>query len=155
MIIGSPAPPVNATITGTVVNNQLATPAPITANTFLSGAPGTDSLTAGFTAGDSITVDGTTITFVTSGATGNQLNVTDNVGALLNKIQNLTGSTATVSGTGQITLGTGTTQNLNIAARYGQRYGRPHGARLRRTADHAGDGRPAPMSARVSLPPTT
>jgi flagellar hook protein FlgE len=115
LIIGSPAPPVNANTTGSVVNNQLATPAPITANTLLSGATGTDSLTPGFTAGDSITVDGTTITFVTSGATGNQLNVTDNVGALLAKISNLTGGIATVSG-GQITLGTGTTQNLNIAA---------------------------------------
>ena len=86
LIIGSPPPPVNATITGTVVDNQLATPAPITANTLLSGAAGTDSLLHGFAAGDSITVDGTTISFVASGATGNQLNVTDNVGALLNKI---------------------------------------------------------------------
>jgi flagellar hook protein FlgE len=116
LIIGSPPPPVNATITGTAVDNQLATPAPITANTLLSGAAGTDSLLHGFAVGDSITVDGTTISFVASGATGNQLNVTDNVGALLNKIQNITGSTATVSATGQISLGTGTTQNLNIAA---------------------------------------
>jgi flagellar hook protein FlgE len=116
LIIGSPPPPVNATITGTAVDNQLAAPVPITANTLLSGAAGTDSLLHGFAVGDSITVDGTTISFVASGATGNQLNVTDNVGALLNKIQNLTGSTATVSATGQITLGTGTTQNLSIAA---------------------------------------
>jgi flagellar hook protein FlgE len=116
LIIGSPPPPVSTTITGTAVDNQLATPAPITANTLLSGAAGTDSLLHGFAVGDSITVDGTTISFVASGATGNQLNVTDNVGALLNKIQDITGSTATVSATGQISLGTGTTQNLNIAA---------------------------------------
>jgi flagellar hook protein FlgE len=114
LIIGSPAPPTSTTITGTAVDNQMATPAPITANTLLSGAAGTDSLLHGFAAGDSITVDGTTISFVASGATGNQLNITDNVGALLNKIQDLTGSTATVSATGQISLGTGTSQNLNI-----------------------------------------
>jgi flagellar hook protein FlgE len=115
LIIGSPAPPTSATITGTAVNNQMAAPVPITANTLLSGTAPSDSLLKGFAAGDSITVDGTTISFVASGATGNQLNITDNVGALLNKISNLTGSTATVSATGQISLGTGTSQNLNIA----------------------------------------
>ena len=116
LIIGSPAPPVSTTLTGTAVDNQLATPVPITANTLLSGAAGSDSLLHGFAVGDTITVDGTPISFVASGATGNQLNVTDNVGALLNKIQNLTGSTATVSAAGVISLGTGTSQNLNISA---------------------------------------
>src|SRR6185312_5760297 len=59
------------------------------------------------------TVNGVTINFVASGATGDQLNITDNVGALLNKISAITGATATVSG-GQITLHTGTAQDLNI-----------------------------------------
>src|SRR5450755_373565 len=112
--VGTAAPLVNASITGTAVNNQMGTPVAITANTALSGTAPSDSLAAGFANNDSITVDGTTITFVTSGATGNQLNVTDNVGALLNKIQAITGATASVSGTGQITLNTGTNQNLNI-----------------------------------------
>jgi flagellar hook protein FlgE len=113
--VGSPAPPVDASITGTVVKNQLATPAPITASTALSGTNPSDSLAAGFANGDSITVDGTTISFVASGATGtNQLNITDNVGALLNDISAITGAPATVSATGQITLHTGTNQNLNI-----------------------------------------
>ncbi len=112
--VGSPAPPVNASITGTVVNNQASPTAPITTNTVLSGTAPSDSLAVGFAAGDSITVDGTTINFVASGATGNnQLNITDNVGALLNKISAITGAPATVSG-GQITLNTGTVQNLNI-----------------------------------------
>ena len=114
LIVGSPAPPVNATITGTAVDNQASTPVPITANTVLSGTAPSDSLAAGFAAGDSIVVDGTTISFVASGATGNELNITDNVGALLSKISDITGSTATVSSTGQITLGTGTNQNLSI-----------------------------------------
>ncbi|MBV8697088.1 flagellar hook-basal body complex protein [Bradyrhizobium sp.] len=111
--IGSPAPPVDASITGTVVNNQMGTPAPITVNTALSGTAPSDSLAAGFAAGDSITIDGTTINFVASGATGNQLNITDNVGALLNKIAGITGGLATVTG-GQITLHTGTAQDLVI-----------------------------------------
>jgi flagellar hook protein FlgE len=115
LIFGTVAPPINANITGTVVNNQLATPAPITGNTALSGTTGSDSLTPGFTAGDSIVVDGTTITFVASGATGNELNVTDNVSALLSKISNITGAPATVTG-GAITLGTGTNQNLIVSA---------------------------------------
>jgi flagellar hook protein FlgE len=117
--VGTPAPLVDASITGTAVDNQLATPVPITANTALSGASNTDSLLKGFANGDSITVDGTTISFVTTGATGNQLNITDNVGALLNKIAAITGATASVSGTGQITLHTGTAQNLDITASAG------------------------------------
>jgi flagellar hook protein FlgE len=92
----------------------VSTPA-LTAGTLLSGtaaAPG--ALSPGFAVGDSITVDGTTISFVASGATGNQINVTDNVGTLLSKISVITGATATVSPTGQIVLNTGTSQNLNI-----------------------------------------
>jgi flagellar hook protein FlgE len=114
---GSAAPLVNASITGTAVNNQMGTPAPITTNTALSGTAPSDSLAAGFAAGDSITVDGTTISFVAAGATGNQLNVTDTVGALLNKISALTGATASVSTTapaGEITINTGTAKDLNI-----------------------------------------
>jgi flagellar hook protein FlgE len=114
--VGTAAPLVNASITGTAVNNQMGTPVAITANTALSGTAPSDSLAAGFANNDSITVDGTTITFVTSGATGNQLNITDNVGALLNKISAITGATASVNGTGQIILNTGTAQNLNIVA---------------------------------------
>jgi flagellar hook protein FlgE len=124
VVFGTPAPPVNANITGTAVDNQLVAPAPITGNTALSGASGTDSLAAGFAAGDTLTVDGTVITFEANGATGNQLNVTDNMQALLNKISSITGGTATISGAspgpaGLITLGTGTTQNLSISASTG------------------------------------
>ena len=115
LVVGTPPPPVNANITGAVVDNQLGTPAPITTNTLLSGATGTDSLTPGFTAGDSIVVDGTTINFVTSGASGNDVNVTDSIGVLLGKISNITGGAVSITA-GKITLGTGSTQNLNIAA---------------------------------------
>lgn len=78
--------------TGNVVDNQATPPAPITGSTALSGTSGTDSLSSGFQPGDSITVDGTTITFVASGATGNELNVTDSVQTLLSKIDSITGT---------------------------------------------------------------
>lgn len=42
-------------VTGSAVNNKAAVPAPITGATTLSGAAGTDSLTANFAAGDTIT----------------------------------------------------------------------------------------------------
>ena len=48
----------------------------------LSGAAGTELAAASFAPGDTITVNGTPITFVASGATGNQLNVTDSVQTL-------------------------------------------------------------------------
>ena len=44
-----------------VVNNQAVPPTAITAATTLSGATGTDSLSPGFAAGDTLTVNGTTI----------------------------------------------------------------------------------------------
>jgi flagellar hook-associated protein 3 FlgL len=82
----------SATVTGTAVNNQAAVPAPITGATLLSGVAGTDSLAASFAAGDTITVNGTPISFVASGATGNQLNITDSVQTLLAKIDSITGT---------------------------------------------------------------
>jgi flagellar hook protein FlgE len=110
-------PPGDNTVTGTAAENQLATPTPITAATALSGAAPSDSLTTGFAAGDTITVDGTMITFVASGATGNQLNVTDNVGTLLTKIDSITGTSTPSSVTGgAITLHTGTTADLSITS---------------------------------------
>ena len=103
-------------IAGTAVNNQATTPAPITGATLLSGAAGTDSLAASFGLTDSITVNGTPITFVASGATGNQLNLTDSVQTLLSKIDSITGTTipSTVSG-GVITLRSNAGSSLNVA----------------------------------------
>jgi flagellin-like hook-associated protein FlgL len=111
----------DSTATGSVVvNKQTPIPAPITGATLLSGAAGTDSLTANFNAGppgDTITVNGTPITFVASGATGNQLNVTDSVQTLLAKIDSITGTStpSTVSG-GVITLHTDNAANLNVTS---------------------------------------
>ncbi|KYK43538.1 flagellar protein [Bradyrhizobium sp. 191] len=100
---------------GTPVNNQAATPAPISGATALSGASPSDSISPGFVAGDTITVNGTTLTFVASGATGNQLNVGDSVQALLSKIDAITGTSkpSTVHG-GSITINTDDAASLNI-----------------------------------------
>src|SRR6202158_3883260 len=105
------------TATGSVVNNKAAIPAPITGATLLSGAASTDSLTTSFAAGDSITVNGTPITFVASGATGNQLNVTDSVQTLLKKIDSITGTStpSTISG-GVIALHTDNATNLTVTS---------------------------------------
>jgi uncharacterized protein YfiM (DUF2279 family) len=109
----------SATITGNAVNNQVAIPGPgpITGNTSLSGAAGTDSLATSFAAGDTITVNGTPITFVASGATGNQLNVTDSVQALLARIDSISGATtpSTIGG-GSITLHGADGANLSISS---------------------------------------
>ena len=107
----------SGTITGSVVNNKAAIPAPITGATLLSGAAATDSLATDFAAGDTITVNGTPITFVASGATGNQINVTDSVQTLLTKIDSITGTKnpSTISG-GAITLHGGNGTNLTVTS---------------------------------------
>jgi flagellar hook protein FlgE len=103
------------TASGTAVNNKLG--APVTSATLLSGGAGTDSIGTDFAVGDTITVDGQTITFMASGASGNnQINVTDSVGTLLGKIGAITGGTPTISATGAITLHTGTSQNLSVGS---------------------------------------
>ncbi|MGH6642667.1 MAG: flagellar protein [Bradyrhizobium sp.] len=107
----------SATITGSAVNNQAATPAPITGATLLSGAAGTDSLATSFAVNDTITVNGTPITFVASGATGNQVNITDSVQTLLAKIDSISGAStpSTVTG-GAIALHGADGANLSISS---------------------------------------
>ncbi|CCE07864.1 conserved hypothetical protein [Bradyrhizobium sp. STM 3843] len=101
--------------TGSAVNNKAA--APITGATLLSGAAATDSIATNFKAGDTITVNGKTLTFVASGATGNQLNVTDSVQTLLSKIDQITGTKtpSTISG-GAITINTNDAPDLSITS---------------------------------------
>jgi flagellar hook-associated protein 3 FlgL len=107
----------SATIAGSAVNNKDTVPAPITGATLLNGAAPTDSLATNFAAGDTITVNGTPITFVASGAVGNQLNITDNVQALLQKIDSITGTTnpSTVNA-GTIVLHGGNDSDLTVTS---------------------------------------
>jgi flagellar hook protein FlgE len=116
LILGTPSAAVtNTSYAGETVDNQLAVPAPVTGATLLSGASGTDSIKPGFSAGDTITVNGKngsqTITFVANGAAGNnQVNVTDSISTLLGKIDALNGNTTNPSTVtnGVITLNSGT-----------------------------------------------
>ncbi|MGJ5178060.1 flagellar protein [Bradyrhizobium oligotrophicum] len=107
-----------SSVSGTAVNNKAATPAPITGATLLSGAANTDSIATNFTAGDTITVNGQTLTFVASGANGNnQINVTDSVQTLLSKIDTLSGTStpSTMSG-GVITLRTDDAAGFSVSS---------------------------------------
>jgi flagellar hook protein FlgE len=111
------------TVTGTGATNQASPSAPITTATALSGTSPSNSLSTSFVAGNTITVDGTqTLTFMAAGATGpNQINVTDNVGTLLSKIDALSGNTgagttaSSITG-GAITLHSGTAGDLSVSS---------------------------------------
>jgi len=105
------------TATGNVANNQATPPTPITGATALSGVAGSDSIGSSFAPGDTITVNGTPITFVASGATGNELNVTDSIQTLLTKIDSITGSStpSTVSG-GVVEIHTDDAASLSITS---------------------------------------
>jgi flagellin-like hook-associated protein FlgL len=123
----------SAAITGATANNLLgdivstgvvgaaANAKDSTANTLLTtlwGAALSDSIATDFAAADTITVNGTVLTFVASGATENQLNVTDTIGTLLSRIDQITGATtaSTIAANGAITLQTGTAANLVITS---------------------------------------
>ena len=111
----------DSTATGSVQQNQVTVPQQgfISGTTTLSGLPATsDTLTQGFAANDTISVNGQTITFKASGAIGNnEINVTDNIQTLLSKIDALTGTStpSTVSG-GVITLHTDNAATLSVTS---------------------------------------
>ena len=115
-VLGTPAAPyVDASTNGTAANNKLGVQN--SGSTALSGGAATDSLTTNFAVGDKIVVNGTTINFVASGATGNDLNVTDDISTLLAKIDAITGAapaTPSTINSGAITLHTGTASDLTI-----------------------------------------
>jgi hypothetical protein len=101
---------------GAAENSQAAPTAPISGTTALSGTAPSDSIAPGFSAGDAITVNGTTLSFVASGATGNQLNVTDSIQTLMSKIDAITGTSkpSTIHG-GSITINTDDAASLSIS----------------------------------------
>ncbi len=116
--VGTPPTPFgDATVTGSAALNKAVTPAPISAATTLSGPSPSNSLTTNFAVGDTIVVDGTTLTFVNTGTVGNSIDITDTVGTLLAKIGSITGVAPTINpATGAITLHTGTAQNLSVSS---------------------------------------
>jgi flagellin-like hook-associated protein FlgL len=107
------------TYVGTVANNKNA--AAITGATLLSGLAATDSIATSFAANDTITVNGQSLTFRASGASGaNEINVTDTVATLLSKIDALSGGAGSAVNTaapiGAITLHTGAASDLSITS---------------------------------------
>jgi flagellin len=122
-------PGINAIAAGSVVNNQLGTPAPISVNTKLVGAAGTDSLgTPAITNGSVLKINNNSITFSntqTTTTTDANGNVTIGIGAgsqetiqsVLSAIDGITGTTtpSTVNA-GALQVSTGTTTNLTVAA---------------------------------------
>src|SRR6201991_4679251 len=118
LVVGTPAAPYTDRSTSGTPQSNKATPSAFnTPGTKLSGLAGTDSIGANFAVNDTITINGTVVTFVASGATGNQLNVTDDIQTLLNKIDTITG-TAIPSGitSGSITLHSGTNADLMVTS---------------------------------------
>ena len=112
-----PAPYTDRTAGGTIQNNKASPAVANGPNTLLNGAAGTNSISANFAANDTITVNGTVITFVASGATGNQLNIGDNISTLLAKIDSITGTTTPSAITaGAITLHTGILSDLTVTS---------------------------------------
>ena len=116
-LLGTASAYTSASFTGVSESDNTGTPVAISGTTALSGTTG--AITAGFTAGDTITVDGSTLSFVSGTATGaNQISVTDDVSTLLSKIDALSGNTGTASSVsgGEIVLNTGTAANLSITS---------------------------------------
>src|SRR5262249_48215523 len=91
----------NAAVTGsTVTNDNLTSAANITSPTKLSGTATSTSndLSSGITVGDTLTVDGTTFTFVAGNVSaGTNIGVGDTVGNLLSAIDAVTGTSAASS----------------------------------------------------------
>lgn len=131
VVIGTPPPPyTDATAVGGAVNNKAAVPAPITAATRLNGAASTDSISSNFVAGNTITVNGQTISFNSGGGTTGSatpapstlsIDVTlpgSTVGSLLTAIDQITGTAtaSTISSTGAITLHSGTASDLSVTS---------------------------------------
>jgi flagellar hook-associated protein 3 FlgL len=108
---------------GSVANNQQTPPTPITSATALSGTAPSNSLTAGFQNGDTITVNGTAITFSTSSPTsltGPSYNInpaTGTVGNVLSAIDSITGtSTPSSIDGGAVTINTPSASSFSITA---------------------------------------
>ena len=119
-----PLPYLDNVGSGASVNSALTTPTKINGTTALSGAANTNSLSASFAAGDTITVNGTPITFTdASSVPPNQNDAThipigSTIDQLLDKIDGLSGNSALSStvNNGSVQLHTGLANNLVITS---------------------------------------
>lgn len=113
-----PAPYTDTSVSGTTQSNKATPSVANTLTTVLNGTAPSNSISANFIAGDTITVNAQTITFVASGAVGNnQVNIGDSIGTLLGKIDALTGTSVAsgISG-GSITLHSGVVSDLSVSS---------------------------------------
>ena len=113
-----PAPYTDTSVSGTTQSNKATPSVANTLATLLNGSAPSDSIAANFVAGDTITVNAQTITFMASGAAGNnQINIGDSIGTLLGKIDALTGTAVSsgISG-GSITLHSGVVSDLSVSS---------------------------------------
>ncbi len=120
-----PLPYLDNAASGTPVNSALTTPTRINGSTALSGAVNTNSLAAGFAIGDTITVNGNTITFTAASTAlppgvndATNIPIDSTVDQLLDKIDGLSGNAAlnsTVTA-GAVSLHTGLTSNLTVSS---------------------------------------
>ena len=119
--VGTPPLPYldNAT-SGASVNSALTTPTKINGSTALSGGANTNSLSVGFAVGDTITVNGNTITFTASGGLddANNIPIDSTVDHLLDKIDGLSGNSSLSSTVtnGSVVLHTGIVNNLAVSS---------------------------------------
>jgi flagellar hook-associated protein 3 FlgL len=115
----------DSTATGTAASSQKTGPVPASGSTFLSGASGTNSLASGFAAGDTLVVNGTTISFNTTATTGSATAGTlsidiasGTVSDVLAAIDAISGTTSpsTVSGGGAVTLNDNAGSSLSVTS---------------------------------------
>ncbi len=119
-----PLPYLDNVGSGASMNSALTTATKINGTTALSGAANTNSLSASFAAGDTITVNGTPITFTdASSVPPNQNDAThipigSTIDQLLDKIDGLSGNSALSStvNNGSVQLHTGLANNLVISS---------------------------------------
>jgi hypothetical protein len=115
----------DSTATGTAASSQATGPVPASGSTVLSGATGTNSLASGFAAGDTLVVNGTTISFNTTATTGSATAGTlsidiasGTVSDVLAAIDAISGTTtpSTVSGGGAVTLNDNAGTSLSVTS---------------------------------------
>jgi flagellin-like hook-associated protein FlgL len=122
---GTPGSYTDATkVSSAAVVNRLTVPVNITGSTLLTGGTNSDSVlaTAGLTTSDSITVNGTTISFTTAttGASdATHVRLDASLTTLLGAIDAAQGGSGSAVATGLVTVHTGTTADLNITATSG------------------------------------
>lgn len=120
-----PLPYLDNAASGSAVNSALTTPTRINGSTALSGAANTNSLAAGFAIGDTITVNGNTITFTDASTAlppgvddATNIPIDSTIDQLLDKIDGLSGNVALSStvNNGSVVLHTGLTSNLTVSS---------------------------------------